>query len=79
MTKAALMQRTTSDEAKAMAKDLKKRGFTFLGPITLYSFMQAMGLVNDHLEGCLSRPRVAQARAKEPWRDLGGRKAVPIH
>ena len=71
MTKAALIERTTSDEAKAMAKDLKKRGFTFLGPTTLYSFMQAMGLVNDHLDGCLARPRVAEARKKQPWKGLG--------
>ncbi|MAQ71373.1 MAG: hypothetical protein CL565_04180 [Alphaproteobacteria bacterium] len=35
-----------------MAKDLKKRGFKFLGPTTMYAHMQAMGLVNDHLHGC---------------------------
>ena len=35
-----------------MSKDLKKRGWTFVGPTTVYAFMQAMGLVNDHLHGC---------------------------
>jgi len=49
-------------EAVALAKDLKKRGFTFVGPTTVYAFMQAMGLVNDHAEGCVVRPRAARAR-----------------
>lgn len=39
-----------------LSKDLKKRGWTFVGPTTAYAFMQAMGLVNDHLEGCFRRP-----------------------
>jgi DNA-3-methyladenine glycosylase I len=39
-------------ESKAMAKDLKKRGFRFVGPTTAYALMQAMGMVDDHLEGC---------------------------
>ncbi len=43
---------TTCPEAVALSKDLKKRGWSFLGPTTCYSFMQAMGLVNDHLAGC---------------------------
>ena len=37
----------------ALSKELKRRGWTFVGPTTVYAFMQAMGLVNDHLEGCL--------------------------
>ena len=41
-----------TDEAKAMAKGLKRRGFRFVGPTTAYSLMQAAGLVNDHLAGC---------------------------
>lgn len=49
-------------ESVAMSKDLKKRGWSFVGPTTLYAFMQAMGLVNDHLEGCVVRPRAEQAR-----------------
>ncbi len=41
-----------SPESTAMSKDLKRRGFSFVGPTTMYAFMQAMGLVNDHIEGC---------------------------
>lgn len=41
-----------SEISKAMSKDLKKRGWTFVGPTTCYAFMQAMGLVNDHVKGC---------------------------
>ncbi len=43
---------TNTAESKEMAKQLKKRGWSFVGPTTAYAFMQAMGLVNDHLEGC---------------------------
>jgi DNA-3-methyladenine glycosylase I len=43
---------STSPESKAMAKDLKKRGFRFVGPTTAYALMQAMGMVDDHLKGC---------------------------
>ena len=41
----------------ALSKALKQRGWTFVGPTTAYAFMQAMGLVNDHLEGCAVRER----------------------
>lgn len=44
--------RVTSDEAKACSKLLKKRGFKFVGPTTMYAFMQSMGIVNDHVVGC---------------------------
>ena len=44
-----------TDESKAMAKELKRRGFRFVGPTTAYSLMQAAGLVNDHLDGCAFR------------------------
>ena len=64
MTKAALMQLGKTPESIAMAKDLKRRGFQFFGPTTAYAFMQAMGLVNDHLEGCSTRARVAAARER---------------
>ena len=47
----------------AISKDLKKRGWSFVGPMTVYAFMQAMGLVNDHVEGCYCRPEVEEARA----------------
>lgn len=55
---------STSPASIAMSKDLKKRGWSFVGPTTVYAFMQAMGLVNDHLEGCHSRALVLKARAE---------------
>jgi DNA-3-methyladenine glycosylase I len=45
----------STDESKALAKELKRRGFVFVGPTTAYALMQAGGLVNDHLEGCAFR------------------------
>jgi DNA-3-methyladenine glycosylase I len=63
MTRAALMEMAQTDESRALAKDLKKRGWRFVGPTTVYAFMQAMGLVNDHLDGCAARERVAAARS----------------
>ena len=42
----------TTPESIALSKDLRRRGWTFVGPTTMYAFMQAMGLVNDHLQGC---------------------------
>jgi DNA-3-methyladenine glycosylase I len=54
---------THTDESRALARDLKKRGWRFVGPTTVYAFMQAMGLVNDHLTGCDIRAEVEQARA----------------
>ena len=52
-----------TDASAALANELKRRGFRFFGPTTAYAFMQAMGMVNDHLPGCDARPRVAAARA----------------
>jgi DNA-3-methyladenine glycosylase I len=57
---------TSVPESVAMSKDLKRRGFSFVGPTTIYAFMQAMGLVNDHIEGCHVRPLAAAARAARP-------------
>ncbi|HVZ07783.1 DNA-3-methyladenine glycosylase I [Rhodopila sp.] len=54
---------STSAASIAMSKDLKKRGWAFVGPTTVHAFMQAMGLINDHAEDCVIRDRVAQARA----------------
>ncbi|MCO5976766.1 DNA-3-methyladenine glycosylase I [Ideonella oryzae] len=54
---------SVSPESIALSKDLKKRGWKFVGPTTVYAFMQAMGLVNDHAEGCVTRAEVARARA----------------
>jgi len=50
-----------TDQAEAMSKDLKRRGFRFVGPTICYAFMQATGMVNDHLTSCFR------------WRELGGR------
>ncbi len=50
-------------ESKALSKELKRRGWRFTGPTTVYAFMQAMGLVNDHLAGCHARAAVDAARA----------------
>jgi DNA-3-methyladenine glycosylase I len=47
-----------SEESKQLAKELKRRGFAFVGPTTVYSTMQAVGLVNDHLAGCFVREEV---------------------
>jgi DNA-3-methyladenine glycosylase I len=54
---------STSAASQALSKDLKKRGWKFVGPTTVYAFMQAMGLINDHAAGCVTRARVEQARA----------------
>jgi DNA-3-methyladenine glycosylase I len=52
-----------TEVSKRISKDLKKRGWTFVGPTTVYAFMQAMGLVNDHIEGCHCRATVESVRA----------------
>ncbi|HEU5135756.1 MAG TPA: DNA-3-methyladenine glycosylase I [Steroidobacteraceae bacterium] len=53
---------STSAESVALSKDLKKLGWGFVGPTTVYAFMQAMGLVNDHADDCVIRRKVAKAR-----------------
>ena len=63
LERAGLADRSTSAESHALAKDLKRRGWRFVGPTTVYAFMQAMGLVNDHLDGCAIRAEVERARA----------------
>ncbi len=52
-----------TDSSKALAKELKRRGFRFVGPTTAYAAMQACGVVNDHLAGCPARARVESERA----------------
>ena len=64
LTRGALLKMTFSAESVALSKDLKKRGFSFVGPTTIYAFMQAMGLVNDHLTGCHVREKAEDARAR---------------
>jgi DNA-3-methyladenine glycosylase I len=63
LTRAALAGLAHTPASHALAKDLKRRGWTFVGPTTVYAFMQAMGLVDDHLDGCAARPRAEAARA----------------
>ena len=53
---------STSAASQALSKDLKKLGWKFVGATTVYAFMQAMGLINDHAAGCVTRGRVEQAR-----------------
>lgn len=55
---------STSEESIALSKELKKRGWKFVGPTTVFAFMQAMGLVNDHVEACVFRSKVEQARKR---------------
>ncbi|HEX9805996.1 MAG TPA: DNA-3-methyladenine glycosylase I, partial [Alteraurantiacibacter sp.] len=54
---------SVSPASIALSKELKKRGWKFVGPTTVYAFMQAMGLVNDHAQGCAIRPEAEAARA----------------
>lgn len=62
--KAELMTMSKTPTSVALSKDLKKRGWSFVGPTTVYAFMQAMGLVNDHLEGCHARARAGRRAAR---------------
>jgi DNA-3-methyladenine glycosylase I len=64
VTAASLAALGLPAEAIALSKDLKQRGWTFVGPTTVYAFMQAMGLVNDHLEGCHARPLALATRSR---------------
>ena len=60
---ASLMTMATTPESTALSKDLRRRGWAFVGPTTVYAAMQAMGIVNDHLEGCFAQPIVEAERA----------------
>jgi DNA-3-methyladenine glycosylase I len=66
MTHAALRAMAKTPTSAALSKDLKRRGWTFVGPTTVYAFMQAMGLVDDHLEGCVIRAAAEAARREPP-------------
>jgi len=59
-----LRRMAKTKESTALSKELRRRGWTFVGPTTVYAFMQAMGLVDDHVEGCAARARVEAARAR---------------
>ncbi|MDH4345401.1 MAG: DNA-3-methyladenine glycosylase I [Thermoleophilia bacterium] len=70
ITREALRELAQTDASRAMAKDLKRRGWSYVGPTTIYAFMQAMGLVNDHLEGCHVREAAEAARTEVMQRVL---------
>ena len=59
-----LIANPTTATSTRISKDLKKRGWSFVGPTTVYAFMQAMGLVNDHIEGCHCRPHIEDLRTE---------------
>ena len=63
LTRQTLQTMSTTPQSVALSKDLKKRGWSFIGPTTAYAFMQAMGLVNDHVDGCHVRATVDRLRA----------------
>ena len=62
LTHATVSRLAQTDASRRLARDLKRRGFRFFGPTTAYAFMQAMGLVNDHVEGCALRDAVERER-----------------
>jgi DNA-3-methyladenine glycosylase I len=64
LTWPVLLTLSRTDASLALSQALRKRGWTFVGPTTAYAFMQAMGLVNDHVEGCAIRPRAEAARTR---------------
>jgi DNA-3-methyladenine glycosylase I len=64
LDRARLAQLAVAPESTALAKDLKRRGWRFVGPTTVYAFMQAMGLVDDHLDGCAVKAGVDAARRR---------------
>jgi DNA-3-methyladenine glycosylase I len=64
LSREALMKMATTEQSIALSKDLKKRGWTFVGPTTCYAFMQAMGLVNDHIDDCHVRADIERARQR---------------
>ncbi len=63
-TLAPPQSQTTSPESVALSKELKRRGWAFVGPTTAFAFMQAMGLINDHAIGCAFREKAAEARLR---------------
>jgi DNA-3-methyladenine glycosylase I len=71
VTRAVLMGLANTGVSATISKDLKKRGWRFVGPTTVYAFMQAMGMVNDHIEGCCIRAECEAARREfvPPRRD----------
>jgi DNA-3-methyladenine glycosylase I len=75
LTHAALRAMPKTEASTALSKDLRRRGWSFVGPTTCYAFMQAMGLVNDHLEDCFVRAQALRARSR--WTVPRGRRTIP--
>jgi DNA-3-methyladenine glycosylase I len=71
----ATLQLGQSPESRALSRDLRRRGWSFVGPTTVHAFMEAMGLVNDHLEGCDRRLTVERERAR--FRRPSADSAIP--
>jgi DNA-3-methyladenine glycosylase I len=64
LSRDTLRTMSITEQSTALSKDLKKRGWTFVGPTTCYAFMQAVGLVNDHIDGCYVRAEIERARRR---------------
>lgn len=64
LTRKYLAENPHTATSAALSKDLRRRGWTFVGPTTAYAFMQAMGLVNDHLPACHAHPKAERARTR---------------
>ena len=64
LSRASLKNMSITPQSIALSKDLKARGWTFVGPTTCYAFMQAMGLVNDHIDECYVRADIERARKR---------------
>jgi DNA-3-methyladenine glycosylase I len=62
LTRAAVVKLTETAASQALSRELRRRGFSYVGPTTMYALMQSAGIVNDHLEGCDARPRAEAAR-----------------
>lgn len=62
VTRAAVEKLAQTDASRELSRALKRRGFTYVGPTTAYAFMQSMGVVNDHVEGCDARARAEKER-----------------
>ena len=69
--------RAQSEESKALAKDLRKRGFRFVGPTTMYALMQAVGVVDDHLAGCPAREEIEAGRTNDGARRAQAPSSAP--
>ncbi len=64
LTRSTLNKLSKTPESAVLSKELKRRGWSFVGPTTTYAFMQAAGIVNDHLHGCAAQTRCSAARKK---------------